>query len=110
MKNLAMGLKIGLGFACLILIACVLGSLGVFNMKSVEKDSTMLAHEYVPEVDVAVELRGAANRIMYELRGYGFTEEQKYYDNAQKEFQAAEAALVKARELEKNGCIRNFSK
>ncbi len=102
MKNLAMGVKITMGFGILILIAGVLGSLGVFNMKGVEGDSTMLANEYVPEVDVAVELRGAANRIMYELRGYGFTEENKYYENAQREFQAAEKALTKARELEKN--------
>ncbi len=102
MKNLAMGIKIALGFGILILIAGVLGSLGVYNMKGVEGDSIMLAEEYVPEVDVAVELRGAANRIMYELRGYGFTEDKKYYENAQTEFKAADNALAKARELEKN--------
>lgn len=101
MKNLTLGVKIALGFGILILIAGALGSLGVLNMKGVEGDSKMLANEFVPEVDVAVELRGAANRIMYELRGYGFTEEKKYYDNALKEFQAADDALEKARELEK---------
>jgi len=100
-KNMKLGTKIAFGFGVLIVIACVLGGLAVFSMKGVEGQSIMLAEEYVPEVDVAVELRGAANRIMYELRGYGFTEEQKYYDNAQKEFQAADKALATARELEK---------
>jgi len=100
MKNLGLGMKIGMGFGILIMIAIALGALGVFNMKAVEGESKMLALEYVPEVDVAVELRGAANRIMYALRGYGFTEEKKFYDQAQTEFRNADKALAKARELE----------
>ena len=62
----------------------------------------MLADEYVPEVAVANELRGAANRIMYEMRGYGFTEDAAFYEGAQKELKAVEAALETARKLEAN--------
>ncbi len=102
LNKVKLAVKIAIGFGTLILIACALGGIGTVQMKGVEGESVMLANEYVPEVDVAVELRGAANRIMYELRGYGFTEDEKFYANAQREFQAAEKALVKARELEKN--------
>ena len=100
MKNISLGKKMALGFGILIVIACILGGIGVWNMRSVQVQSTMLAKEYVPEVDVAFELRGAANRVMYEMRGYGFTENEQFYTNALEEIKAAEKALDAARELE----------
>ncbi|MCP3872903.1 MAG: methyl-accepting chemotaxis protein, partial [Desulfobacteraceae bacterium] len=102
MKNLSLGMKISFGFALLIIIAVALGSTSIWNMKSVEGQSVMLAQEFVPEVDIAVELRGAANRMMYEMRGYGFTEEEKFYQNAQKEIKAVETALKKGRVLDES--------
>ncbi|MCP4353333.1 MAG: methyl-accepting chemotaxis protein [Desulfobacterales bacterium] len=102
MKNISLGMKISLGFLILILIACFLGGAGVYNMRSVEQNSKLLADEYIPEVDIAVDLRGAANRLMYELRGYSFTEKKQFFDNAQKEFEAARIAIVKGRRLEEN--------
>lgn len=101
MKNMKLGTKIALGFGVLIVIAAVLGGTGVWKMGAVETQTTMLAEEYVPEVAMAVDLRGAANRVMYAMRGYGFTEEQKFYDQAQKEFQAIDKALETGRELDK---------
>jgi len=46
MKNIKLGIKIGGGFGVLILIACALGGMAVFNMKGVEGDSTRMAKEY----------------------------------------------------------------
>jgi methyl-accepting chemotaxis protein len=100
MKNLSLGGKIALGFAILIVISIALGTMAIWNMNRVETQSTILAGEYVPEVEVANEIRGAANRIMYEMRGYGFTEEERFYTQAQKEMEAMETALEKARRLE----------
>ncbi|HKK98718.1 MAG TPA: methyl-accepting chemotaxis protein, partial [Desulfotignum sp.] len=100
MKNLSLGLKISLGFAILIIIASALGIMAIWNMGRVETQSTMLANEYVPEVDVAVEMRGAANRVMYEMRGYGFTEDTAFYEAGMKELAALDKALEKARKLD----------
>ncbi len=100
MKNFSLGMKISFGFFILLVISCFLGGAGVFNMKNVEKDSKLLSKEYIPEVEIAVELRGAANRLMYELRGYGFTEDKQFFDNAQIEFEAVNNAIVKGRGLE----------
>jgi len=100
MKNLSLGLKISLGFAILIIIASALGIMAIWNMGRVETQSTMLANEYVPEVDVAVEMRGAANRVMYEMRGYGFTEDTAFYEAGMKELAALDTALEKARKLD----------
>ena len=100
MKNIGLGKKMAFGFGILIVIACVLGGIGVLNMRSIEVQSNMLAKEYVPEVVVACDLRGASNRVMYEMRGFGFTENKQYYENAIAEIKSAEKALEDARELE----------
>lgn len=100
MKGLGLGVKIALGFGLLIFISGALGMIAIWKMGAVETESTVLANEYIPEVDVAMELRGAANRVMYEMRGYGFTEEQGFYDKARVELAAVHDALTKAKELE----------
>ena len=101
MKNLSLGMKISFGFLILLIIASAIGGAGVLSMKSVETEARLLAKEYIPEVDIAIELRGAANRLMFELRGYGFTEEARFFENAQKEFKAVDVAIDKGRGLEK---------
>ena len=100
MKDMKLGTKIALGFGILIFIACVLGGIAVWNMKHAGKQSSILAYEYVPEVDVASELRGAANRVMYEMRGYGFTENDAFYGQAQNEIKAVKQAIADGQVLE----------
>ena len=84
-QNMTVGKRIAVGFVLVIVIMIALGTMAVWNMSSAKTESKKLADEYVPEVDVAARVRGAANRLMYEMRGYGFTEEDKYHQNAQKE-------------------------
>ncbi len=100
MKNLKIGMKISLGFGVVILIAIALGSMGVWNMFSVNKQATMLSTEYVPEVKIAQDLRGASNRVMYEMRGYGLSEHEDYYRRAIEELKAVEKALADGRILD----------
>jgi len=100
MKNMKLGVKIALGFGVLIVIAAILGVVGVWEMGTVETETTKLAEEYVPEVAMAVNLRGGANRMMYAMRGYGFTEDPKFHEEAQKELQAVEKSLEAGRQLE----------
>ena len=68
-------------------------------MGSVATQSTILADEYVPEVAVANELRGASNRVMYQMRGYSMTQDHAYFDLANEEIGKVEVALEKARKL-----------
>ena len=111
MKNIKLGLKIGGGFGILILIACSLGGLAVFNMKAVEGNSIRLANEYVPEVGIAGDIERNAQLAMYAWRGYAFTknvefltEGKKKLDDLQKNLDSAKAhankysALTKMRE------------
>jgi methyl-accepting chemotaxis protein len=89
------GKRIGLGFSFLILVALFLGSLGIWEMKIIQKDTERLAAEHVPEMTMATEVRGAASRLMYQMRGYGFTENDEYYAKAEEEFSALDSGLEK---------------
>ncbi|WP_320040698.1 methyl-accepting chemotaxis protein [uncultured Desulfobacter sp.] len=102
MKNVSLGLKITYGFAVLIIIAVALGLMAVVNMRTVGTKSTMLADEYVPEVAIAMELSNAACEVMYEMRGYGYTEDEKFFHLGQKAMNSVDTALQKARELDEN--------
>ncbi|HKK90443.1 MAG TPA: methyl-accepting chemotaxis protein [Desulfobacteraceae bacterium] len=101
MKNMKLGTKIGVGFGLLIVVAMVLGGMAVINMKGVSKESTMLAREYVPEVSVGARIRGASNRIMYAMRGYGFTENEIYHKEAIKELEILTRAVGEGRTLDR---------
>jgi methyl-accepting chemotaxis protein len=84
MKNMKLGLKIGLGFGILIAIASLLGGLAIWNMKSVEKTSIQLADELVPEADMTNTLQGNTLEAMLELRGYSMTEDAMYLERSEK--------------------------
>ncbi|SMG23511.1 HAMP domain-containing methyl-accepting chemotaxis protein [Dethiosulfovibrio salsuginis] len=75
-KNAKLAVKISFGFAIVLLIAIVIGSLGIFNMKNVQKEATELAEMNVPEIDVASRMERRARETMYEIRGYGYTENE----------------------------------
>ncbi len=99
--NMKLAGKIALGFGSLLLIAMILGGIAVFNMLGVSDEAGMLADEYAPEVKIATALRGAANRVMYQIRGYEFTEKEEYYNEGMKEMKAVQKHLAAAHELEK---------
>ena len=77
-KNLKIGTKIGAGFGLLILIACSLGGLAIYNMGNVETESTKLSVEYVPEVNIANKIERTSLAAMYAIRGYNFSGEETY--------------------------------
>ncbi len=98
-KDLSLGAKLGSGFGVLLVITAILGVTSVYQMTMVADDSAILADEYVPEVVFAAKLRGAANRAMYDMRGYGFTEEPRHLAAAQRELDALETALAEGEAL-----------
>jgi len=100
MNNLTLGKKIALGFGVLILISAVLGGMGSWQMKNAQKGSELLSLEYVPEMSIATSIRGAANRVMYQMRGYAFSEEEHFFTKAQSEIEILEEGINKGRELE----------
>ena len=79
MKQMRLGAKIGLGFGILILFACVLGAVAVWNMKRVESQSIVLSSEFIPEVEAANNIERNTLLLMYAMRGYGLSADWAYY-------------------------------
>lgn len=98
MKNLKLAVKIGIGFGLLIIMACVLGGMAVLNMSNVETEATQLAKEYVPEVAIANGLERNSLLTMYEIRGYGLSEEDQYWQRATENLAKVEEYLARAEE------------
>ncbi len=76
--------KIGSGFGALILIACVLGGLAVYNMWKVRDIAREMVNSNVPAVAVANNVERFSLSTMYEFRGYAFTEEVAYKERGLK--------------------------
>ena len=72
-KNMKLGTKIACGFSLLILLACILGGVAVWEMRDIQTETTTLAKEFVPEVKVANNIERHSLKTMYAMRGYGFT-------------------------------------
>lgn len=83
--NFTLGRKIGFSFAVVIILSLVVGIITLIQMNVVKKDSIALTQEYIPEVEFAAHLRGAANRTMYEMRGFAYTGREEFIASAQKE-------------------------
>ena len=96
-KNMKLGVKISIGFGLLILIACVLGGLAVVNMRGVERDSTRLAKEYMPEVGMANAVERGALETMVQMRSYGYSEDKKQYEAGLRNLAELKRALGEAK-------------
>ncbi|NCC24961.1 MAG: HAMP domain-containing protein [Deltaproteobacteria bacterium] len=97
MKNMRLAMKLGLGFGLLIAISCVLGGIAVYSMKTVEAESVRLAEEYVPEVAIAGDFERNVQSLMYEMRGYAYSEQTSFWDASKKSMTAVQASLADAR-------------
>ena len=95
-------MKIGLGFATLLMIAVALGILAIFNMSNIATKSTMLQKEYVPEVGISNEVERSSFRTMYDMRGYGFTGEKDLLESARMNIKELHVQLDKAKVLGDN--------
>ena len=99
MKNLKLGVKIGLGFGLLILIAALLGGMAMLNMGTVGKQADRLAQEIAPEVAVANDVERDSLVTMYNMRGFALTGENAYWELMTKELAGVEKNLQTAKEL-----------
>ena len=97
-KNMKLGTKIGVGFACLIVIALVLGGLATWSMLSVKRTADSLVAREIPALQVANEVERDSLHTMYEMRGYVFTEDKAYLDKGMKSLAAVKEDLKTAKE------------
>lgn len=98
-KNLKLGLKIGLGFGLILMIALILGVLAIAEMMSVQTKSMMLSKEYVPEVAVANDIERSSLLTMYNMRGYVYSEEKSFLDTGRTKLEEVKKYLAQGEDL-----------
>ena len=99
MKNLKLGMKIGIGFGALIAISLILGGIAVWNMRSVSVLADKLNAQFVPETEVASAVDGNFQDSMFEIRGYGYTQDKKSLEAGMKSLEQVRNDLKEAKDL-----------
>ncbi len=72
-KNIKLGMKLGVGFGLLIIIMLALGGLAIVNMGQVSTDSERLAYDLVPEWSLAGEIASFQYQAGSSLTAFGLT-------------------------------------
>ncbi|MGF1448773.1 MAG: methyl-accepting chemotaxis protein [Opitutales bacterium] len=70
--------KITFGFAAVVAVTAVLGIVAQISMRSASSAADVMAEAYLPEVQVSARIESNATSAMFDLRGYGFTSDEKF--------------------------------
>jgi methyl-accepting chemotaxis protein len=82
LKNMKMAGKLIVGFGLVIVLVGVVGGIAVYNLYGILSDANELNEAYVPEVAIANDLERTSLMTMYNMRGYGLSMDQQYYEEA----------------------------
>jgi len=99
LKKMTLRIKITLGFGVLLLITVALGVLAIYSMNQVRYLSNLLTDEYVPELGIADGLLQQTFLAQYAVRGYTFTEDASYLDDANDAFLKIDESLKAGNDL-----------
>lgn len=99
LKNMAIGLKMSLGFGIVILLVVVVGGLAILNMLQIQDQANRMRDEYVPEVEVANKVERYSLLTMYDIRGYSLTFDEAYHAQGTGYLEMVMDALGEAQEL-----------
>jgi methyl-accepting chemotaxis protein len=94
-----LGTKILVGFGALLGMCALLGGVAVWRMGEVKKGTSVLAQESMPAAAVANQVEREFARMMYEMRGYSFSEETNYLALARTSMAQLTKSLESARDL-----------
>ncbi|MEI6036262.1 MAG: MCP four helix bundle domain-containing protein, partial [Verrucomicrobiae bacterium] len=98
-NSLTIGKRITLGFAIILIILLILGATALVSMLGVKAIAVRIQTESVPAVAVATNVERTSLETMYEMRGYAYTEETKFLDEAKRNLEEVKKALKQAQVL-----------
>ena len=109
MKNIKIGVKMLLGFSCVIGLAIALGLLAIYKMSNVGKISTDLYEEVAPQVSSGVDIERSLLRATFDIRGYLYTANEDYLKKGLENLAQCETAIVKADDLVKTHGLKGLA-
>ncbi|NWF66478.1 MAG: hypothetical protein HXX81_03310, partial [Campylobacterales bacterium] len=98
-STMTLSKKISFGFGLILFIMLVLGGIATVNMISSKNSSEKLANMYVPEVEMSVNLETTYSNIIFEMRGYNQTLDDKYLQNCLSHVEKAKVQIKQIDEL-----------
>lgn len=99
MKNMPLGIKLGLGFGTVLVLFAVLGGWAVMEMRSVRDQSIILAQEYMPEINVLDNIERSSMNTMLAIRGYAFSGKGSYLEEGRSHLNLVKQDLQEAKNL-----------
>lgn len=99
MKQMKLSTKIWLGFGGLLAMTIILGVVAVYKMTFVRHQGRQMADAYVPQVGVANLVERNSWETMFNIRGYGFTEEEHFLQAGRKSLEQVMQSVKAAHEL-----------
>lgn len=98
-SNMKLGTKIAFGFGIIIILAFILGSVAVVSMTRAKNSAVRIDGQYVEEVEVVSQIERYVQNYMFNMRGYGFTEDKKFLDLAMEDMKTVKESIGKAGKL-----------
>jgi methyl-accepting chemotaxis protein/methyl-accepting chemotaxis protein-2 (aspartate sensor receptor) len=96
---MTLGAKITLGFSIVLIIAALLGGIGVYNMNNAANNADKMANAYAPEVDIATGMERNFLKTRISMVGYTYTERDELLATAKQRYQRVIERLDEAKEL-----------
>ena len=90
MKNLSLGVKLGIGFTVILCISCLLGGMAIWKMKEQDQGSTLISEVFVPEVNFAVQYERATRVLREAVLNFTNTGDEQYYRKSQEQMDEME--------------------
>ena len=100
-NSMTLGKRISIGFAILVVITLILGTIGVVNMRNAAITAAKLSEIYAPEVHVASDIFRVANQARYNIRAFTMRDNETALATAKKEFAELKVFLDEAEALGK---------
>ena len=99
MNNIKLSLKIGLCFGIVLFIVAILFGITIFNINKIQTYSVILEKEYMPDITIYSNIERNLNKTVSMMGYYSLTREDKYVEEAKKNFDQVKLYIEQAKAL-----------
>ncbi len=99
MREMTLGVKIRLGFGLILVIAILLGAMGIHNMESAEDVADELASIQVPRANLSAKILADINALRYHMRAFVLIDDPVELKKAKEQFTALRETLMEIKSL-----------
>lgn len=99
MKNLKLGVKIGSGFAAILVIFAIVGGIIFAANRTMVADAERMTTALIPEVEIATAIQQQTLLMMYAWRGYAFSHDNALLEEGKKAIATLNEAISRGESL-----------